>query len=291
MKSAVNSPLRVPSLDVSPGRHLARRTVVMVASPGSEPTRAAVVFNLATVCAEIGQRVAVVSTAGIEAHDAGSKALKMGSASTPDEPGRRLTEPLRPVDVQELLEDTSVPGVSLLDLQHFVAHPTQVVIRVPEVVYALREVVDVVILDVPSFLNVHHGQGLAPLADVVLVVGERRLTTLEELRRTSAILKRLGAPVVGMALTDGSTDAGADDDDWRDEDLAEQAERAEKKARKKQAGQGEPRRAASTIPDEAATSPGTHRRRRSVVDHTSPVWLGARSEPVTETEAPTLPEA
>jgi Mrp family chromosome partitioning ATPase len=286
MKSAVNSPLRVPSLDVASGRHLAPRSVVMVASPGLEPTRAAVVFNLATVCAEIGQRVAVVSTAGVDAHDGESNALKLPSASTQDEPGRRLNEPLRPVDVQQLLEGTSVPGVSLLDLQHFVAHPTQVVIRVPEVVYALREVVDVVILDVPSFLTVHHGQGLAPLADVVLVVGERRLTTLDELRRTSAMLKRLGAPVVGMALTDRE----ADDDDWRDEDLAQQAEAAEKKDRKER-GRDESGPAVPTIPDEASSSPGTHRRRRSVVDHTPPpVWLGTRSEFVTETEASTLPE-
>ena len=103
--------------------------------------------------------------------------------------------------MRDLLGDTSVPGVSFLDLQHFVAHTTQVVIRVPEVLDALREVVDVVILEVPSFLSVHHGQGLAPLADLVLVVGERRLTTMDQLRRTSAVLKRLGAPVVGMALT------------------------------------------------------------------------------------------
>ena len=67
--------------------------------------------------------------------------------------------------------------MSFLALQHFVVHATQVVIRVPEVLDALRDVVDVVILEVPSFLSVHHGQGLAPLADLVLVVGERRLTT------------------------------------------------------------------------------------------------------------------
>ena len=95
------------------------------------------------------------------------------------------------------------------------------VIRVPEVLDALREVVDVVILDVPSFLSVHHGQGLAPLADLVLIVGERRLTTTDELRRTSAVLRRLGAPVVGMALDRlfGSTDDDEEDDEDDDEDV------------------------------------------------------------------------
>jgi Mrp family chromosome partitioning ATPase len=289
MKSAVNSPLQVPSLELTPGRHLARRSVVMVASPGSESTRAAVVFNLATVCAEIGQRVAVVSTAGVEVDGVGPNSPKMVGSST-QEPDRRLTQPLQPADVQELLENTSVPGVSLLDLQHFVGHPTQVVIRVPEVLYALRDVVDVVILDVPSFLTVHHGQGLAPMADVVLVVGERRVTTLDELRRMSAILKRLGAPVVGVALTTETPEVNDDDDDdWYEEDLAQQAETRQ---RKKERVRAKSETDEEMSPDEDTPSgpPGSHRRRRPVVDH-APVELGARTDYASGTEGSTLPEA
>ena len=37
----------------------------------------------------------------------------------------------------------------------------------------------------------------------MLVVAEREATTLDEMRRMSAVLRRLGAPVVGVALTDG----------------------------------------------------------------------------------------
>jgi Mrp family chromosome partitioning ATPase len=187
----------------------------MVTSPGEEPSRATVAVNLATVCAEIGQRVVVVTTEGFDTHLDGLEPRGSAGPLTDDERNRRLTGPLRPDEVRHLLGDTSVPGVSFLDLQHFVAHTTQVVIRVPEVLDALREVVDVVILEVPSFLSVHHGQGLAPLADLVLVVGERRLTTLDDLRKTSAVLKRLGAPVVGMALTSPSV---RDDDEDEDED-------------------------------------------------------------------------
>ena len=68
-------------------------------------------------------------------------------------------------------------------------------------VAALVQVVDVVFLEVPSYLSVHHGEGLTPLADAVLVVGERRTTTVGDVKRTKAALKRLGAPVVGLALT------------------------------------------------------------------------------------------
>ena len=51
-----------------------------------------------------------------------------------------------------LLGETGVPGVSRLDLRYFVGHPAQVVIRVPEVLAALRPIMDVVFLEVPSYL-------------------------------------------------------------------------------------------------------------------------------------------
>ncbi len=233
MRSAVHQPLPVPSLDLTPARHAAR-SVVMVTSPGSEPTRAAVAVNLASVCAEIGQRVVIVTTDGIDAHVDERELPRILAPLTDGESDRRLTGPLRPDDVQDRLEDTSVAGVSFLALQQFVAHTSQVVIRIPEVLDALRDVVDVVILDVPSFLSVHHGQGLAPLADLVLIVGERRLTTTDELRRTSAVLRRLGAPVVGMALTTGAS-VRDDDEEWDDDedDDRPRADRRRWRARKR----------------------------------------------------------
>jgi Mrp family chromosome partitioning ATPase len=291
--SAMNQPLGVPvpSLDVAPGRHVARRTVVMVVSPGAEHTRAEVVFNLATVCAEIGQRVAVISTAGIETHDTGLESLKMVGPLNEEQIDPRLTEPLRPVDVQDLLEDSNVPGVSLLDLQQFIAHPTQVVIRVPEVLHALRDIVDVVILDVPSFLTVHHGQGLAPLADAVLVVGERRSTTLEQLRRTSAILKRLEAHVIGMAMTTDETDD--DDDGWDEEDRAYEARNVRSRRGRSKDGSShdEPEGAEVTPSDDTTAANAPHRRRRTAVDHAMPLGLGVRSEYPADRDATTLPEA
>ena len=110
MRSAVHQPLPVPSLDLAPARHAAR-SVVMVTSPGSEPTRAAVAVNLAKVCAEIGQRVVIVTTDGIDAHVDERERPRILAPLTDDERDRRLTGPLRPEDVQDSLEDTSVPGV------------------------------------------------------------------------------------------------------------------------------------------------------------------------------------
>jgi hypothetical protein len=215
-------------LESSRARQTDRR-VVMVASAGEEPSLADVVTNLATVCAEIGQRVALVSTAGLASLGEGPEPASLGVGSGPpqstplgwknppspgngarlpieDERTGLLTGSLNPTDVENRLGETGVPGVLRLDLRYFVGHPAQVVIRVPEVLAALRQIVDVVILEVPSYLSVHHGEGLTPLADVVLVVAERESTTLDQMRRISAVLRHLEAPVAGMALTHGGVE-------------------------------------------------------------------------------------
>jgi hypothetical protein len=201
-------------------KHAGRR-VVMAVSAGTEPSLEEVVTNLATVCAEIGQRVVVVSTAALASPTVDPELPQPAPLGWKDWPApgngsgllieeervRLKTGPLDPSEVEQLLGETGVPGVSRLDLRYFVNHPAQVVIRVPEVLAALRQIVDVVFLEVPSFLGVHHGEGLAPLVDVILVVAERETTTITEMRQVSAVLRRLDAPVVGMALTNGSLEA------------------------------------------------------------------------------------
>lgn len=196
------------------------RRVVMVTSAGEEPSLTDVVTNLATVCAEVGQRAVLVSTAGLESPAADPEmsssprlwwkhwpALGDGAGLPLEEERVRLqTASLNPADVELLLGSTGVPGVSRLDLRYFISHPAQVVVRVPDVLAALRQIVDVVFLEVPSYLTVHYGEALTPLADVVLVVAERQATTLTQMRRIRATLKHLEAPVVGMALTEGGVE-------------------------------------------------------------------------------------
>jgi Mrp family chromosome partitioning ATPase len=219
----------------------ADRSVVLVTSPGMEPTLPKVSLNLATVCAEVGQRVALVSTDALAVPAEGAEEPPMpplwwlhwpapeGATSSPEAQRLRLqTDALQAADVEALLDETGVQGVRRLDLRYFVKHPAQVVIRAPQVVSALRQVVDVVILEVHSYLTVHHGEGLTPLADAVLVVGERDNTKMDELRRTKSALTRLGAPVVGVVLT-GESQSEEDwdvesEDDSGDEDTFDDTE-------------------------------------------------------------------
>jgi Mrp family chromosome partitioning ATPase len=212
----------------------------MITSPGQESTLDDVASNLAAVCADVGQKVVLLNTAifgNPSDDDAESSPMPplwwlnwptpQGTAKSLEEERLRLqTEDVRSAEIEALLGETGVPGVRRLDLRYFVKHTAQVVIRVPEVIAALEQIVDVVILAVPSYLTVHHGEGLTPSADAVVVVGERNSTTMDDLRRTKAALTRLGAPVVGVVLTgehQGETEWGAESEDDSDADGASYA--------------------------------------------------------------------
>jgi Mrp family chromosome partitioning ATPase len=269
MRYAVHPLLPLASSDLVPARPAAR-SVVMVTSPGAEPSRATVAFNLATVCAEVGQEVVVVSTDGLEAHVNGAQPPSPADVAYKRERARRDGGIVTQADVRELLQDTRVSGVSMLGLQHFIDHPTHLVVRMPEVLDVLHQVVDVVVLDVPSFLSVHHGEGLAPLADVVLVVGERRSTTLNDMRKISTVLRRLGAPVAGMALTDAPGLKNGQWDDTSEENAAA-------------AGPVGPLADGTAVVDGKPIGEGA-------VDGYGPTGFGARREHPADTDVPPHPE-
>ncbi len=215
----------VPTASGVASKQTGARRVVMVTSPGQESTLGDVATNLAMVCAEVGQKVVLLNTAifGNPAEEDAESPMpplwwlnwpapQVTTTSLEEERLRLQTDDVRPAEVEALLGETGVPGARRLDLRYFVKHTAQVVIRVPEVIAALQQIVDVVILVVPSYLTVHHGEGLTPSADAVLVVGERNSTTMDDLRRTRVALTRLAAPVAGVVLTgehQGEEDWGA----------------------------------------------------------------------------------
>ena len=66
---------------------------------------------------------------------------------------------------------------------------------------AARTLCDVVIVEVPPLLAVHHAEALARAVDVVLVVGECGATTFGDARKAGDLLRRIDAPVLGVVLT------------------------------------------------------------------------------------------
>jgi len=177
----VREPYRVPE----PGS----RQVVLVVSAGTEDTRAVVAANLGAAFGEAGQRVIVISTADIDSGQRGTRALG---------PPPHVT----PADLQAELQPSRVPNVARLSLRPFVGNSGQLVTAAPAIMAAAREIADAVIIEVPPLLAVHHGEALVHAVDVVVVVGECGATTISHARRAGDLLRRMGAPVLGVVLTE-----------------------------------------------------------------------------------------
>jgi Mrp family chromosome partitioning ATPase len=166
----------------------ASRQVVLVVSATAESTRPQVAANLAAAYAEAGQRVIVIGTGDLRAGQ-----IPGG--------GTNLEGEIRPQDVEAQLEASWVEGVFRLDLRNFLETSGQLVSRMPAVLEASRAVSDAIIIEALPLLAVHHVEALSHLVDVVLVVGESGTTTFDEARRAGDLLRRMGAPVLGVVLT------------------------------------------------------------------------------------------
>lgn len=162
------------------------RKVVLVLSPGDEPSRSVLVANLAATYAEAGERAVVINAGDIES------GLQRGPAPEVEEPTlERLGAELRP---------TALPSVSTLSLRPFIANSSQLVSRAEPVLSVAREMADVVIIEAPALLAYHHGEALLHVADVVVIVSEYLDTTTTEADQSGDIMRRLGAPVLGVAF-------------------------------------------------------------------------------------------
>jgi Mrp family chromosome partitioning ATPase len=167
----------------------AARQVIMVVSAGTEATRPLVVTNLAATFADGGQRVLVMST-----HD-----LHASNRVSP--PGQDPTAPIPPEVLQAALQPSALANVSSVPLIPFVANSGQLALRGPAVLEAARHLAEVILVEAPPLLGFHDAEALAPSVDVVLIVGECLATTFDQAKRSGDLLRRIGAPVIGVALT------------------------------------------------------------------------------------------
>ncbi len=166
---------------------LAHRQVVLVVSPGDEESRSVLVANLAAAYAEAGERALVVNAGDLE----------------PMASGAPVVEEQEVTDEELLAEirETSIPFVATLSLRPFVANSGQLVTRAETVFRAARDVADVVIVEAPSMMEFHHAEALVHAVDVVVIVSEYMFTTAKGAEISGDKLRRLGAPVLGVAFT------------------------------------------------------------------------------------------
>jgi len=167
-----------------------KRQVVLVVSPGVEPTRSAVVANLAAVFAEAGASALVVSIGNLDWR-------RNGNGSPVTARGDEIT----PTDIVPFAEPSAVEGVSQLRFEHLLESRGQVVTQGPAIIAAARQVADFVLVETPSLLMAHDAVALLPAVDVVLVVAQHGLTRSDQAREAGDVLRRFRAPVLGVALT------------------------------------------------------------------------------------------
>ncbi|MBV8462144.1 MAG: hypothetical protein JO368_02535, partial [Acidimicrobiales bacterium] len=179
----------VPGATAGP-RGPGERRVIMIVSPGNETTRPMVAANLAAVCAESGEHVIVVSTAEMQT------GRIFGSSS-----GSRVTGEINPDELRSRLEPTRVPNISRLPLSLYLEHSSQLVSRGKELLEAASAVSDMIIVEAPAILSVHHAEALSHAVDLVVVIGECGTTRLSDARKAGDLLRRIGAPVLGVVLT------------------------------------------------------------------------------------------
>jgi len=164
------------------------RSVLLLCSTVDEPSRAKVVANLAATYAEASQDVIVISTADLEV----GTTLPAESA---------LAGPVTPADIESRLSPAGPDHVSMLSMRHFMRNSGQLVSRAKDVLDAARQVADVVLVETPAFLRYHHGEAMVHSVDAVVVIVENNLTEVPDAQDMGDILRRLGAPVLGVVFT------------------------------------------------------------------------------------------
>ncbi len=168
-----------------------KRQVVLVVSPGLEPSRSPLVANLAAVYGESGASTLVVSI--------GNLAWRR-SRSVPG-PELPTDGSFGPDDIVPRTTQSQVRGVSGLRFDQLLQTRSQVVAQGPSIIEAAREVADVVIVEGPPLLAAHDAIALLPAVDVVLLVAEFAFTKIDQAKEAGDLLRRFRAPVLGVALT------------------------------------------------------------------------------------------
>lgn len=178
--------------------------VILVTGPGPSEGKSTAVANLAAAFAEVGKKVLVLSCDlhrptihsmfGVPNNRGLSDALRAGGEGNAIINGQQWR--------------TSMPNVRLIPSGFVPEKPGELLASplMRQVIAEARQVADIVLIDTAPILAASDATHLFPLVDAVLVVGRAGKTTGLAAERTSELLLRLGAPVVGAALN-GATEA------------------------------------------------------------------------------------
>jgi capsular exopolysaccharide synthesis family protein len=171
---------------------------ILITSPGPSEGKTTVVANLAMTFAQVGKKVLVMSCDLRRPHIH----ELFGVDNTTG-----LVEALQSPDSQAPVLDGCVKQTPIRDVRLVPsgAHPRNTAAllsseRMRAAVHEARQLADIVLIDTAPLLASAEVTHLFPLVDAVVVVARAKRTTAEVAERASELLKRLDAPVVGVAL-------------------------------------------------------------------------------------------
>lgn len=185
----------LPSATKSARRRSSGTRVVVVVSPGIGEGKTSTVANLAAAYAETGRYVLVLNC------DLRRPALDKYLSVAP---GPGLSDVLANREGSPRLADvvraSPIDKVRVVSTGSSVDNPSEVIGRVPDLISLARDYADVVIVDTAPFLATDDVSAMLPVVDAVVVCCRAGRTTSDAAQRTTELLGRLGAPVVGVAL-------------------------------------------------------------------------------------------
>ncbi|HYT81497.1 MAG TPA: polysaccharide biosynthesis tyrosine autokinase [Actinomycetota bacterium] len=177
--------------------------VILVTSPGPAEGKTTVVANLAMTFAQVGKSVLVMSCDFRRPHIHELFGLDNTAG---------LVEALRSSDLDQPVLDGHIKQTPIRHVRLVPSggHPrnTAALLSSERMRAALEEArrqADIVLIDTAPLLASAEVTHLFPLVDAVVVVARAKRTTAEIAERASELLKRLEAPVVGVALN-GATE-------------------------------------------------------------------------------------
>ena len=170
--------------------------VLLVTSPGPNEGKSTSTANLAACYAEMGKRVVLIDS------DYRRQKLHrfMGASREPHMVlGGTPQEPLLDIDV--LLQDAVIPGVQFIGSAPSDARPSDALIAARLATeQAFARGADLVLIDTPPLLLTNDAYDLIGLADAIVLLARDGKTKRAALVRVTQMLRRLDAPVMGIAL-------------------------------------------------------------------------------------------
>ncbi len=171
--------------------------VIMVTSAGPAEGKTTITANLGAALAERGDRVLILSC--------DMRRPTLGSfLGIPEEPG--LADAIRSTNGHSTLSqyrrETDVYRLSIVASGIAPSNPGEMLAseRMRTLLAEGRRRNDVVLLDTPPILVASDAAPLIPESDAVLLVASAGTTTVQVAERVTDTLRRLGAPLVGVAL-------------------------------------------------------------------------------------------